>query len=85
MSGTIKTITINGKTYDLDGLSENARAQVVNLRVTDTEIERMRAQISIYQTARATYARALQRELATLEAGTAQAEQDETLPNVRLN
>jgi len=85
MSDATKTITIDGKAYPLDSLSENARAQVVNLRVTDVEIERLKAQLAIYQTARAAYARALQRELAAMESGADRAEQDETPPDVRLN
>jgi hypothetical protein len=51
-----KSITIDGKEYDLASLSEDARAQVVNLRVTDSEIERLNAQLAIHKTARQTYA-----------------------------
>ena len=53
------TITIDGNVYALDALSANARAQIVNLRVTDQEIARLQTQLAIAQTARATYARAL--------------------------
>lgn len=58
-----QTITVDGKTYEADKLSENARNQVANLRVTDQEIERVQQQLAIYQTARAAYAQALSREL----------------------
>lgn len=58
-----QTITINGKKYDADKLSDAARNQVANLRVTDQEIERVQQQLAIYQTARAAYAQALSREL----------------------
>jgi hypothetical protein len=85
MSDAAKTVTINGKVYALDSLSENARAQVVNLRVTDAEIERLKAQLAIFQTARVTYARALQQELTAMEAGTGRLERDETPPDIRLN
>ena len=51
-----KKITIDGTDYDLTSLSEEARAQVVNLRVTDSEIERLNAQLAIHKTARQTYA-----------------------------
>lgn len=57
------TITIDGKAYALDDLSENARSQIVNLRVTDQEIARLQTQLAIAQTARAAYARALAAEL----------------------
>ena len=62
-----KTITINGKEHELSKLSENARAQVTNLRVTDAEIERIKATLAIYQTARMTYAKALNDELEKAE------------------
>jgi len=63
-----KTITIDGKEHDLASLSENARAQVTNLRVTDSEIERIKAQLAIFQTARMTYSKALKDELEKAEA-----------------
>lgn len=58
-----QTVTIDGTEYDLAELSENARNQVVNLRVTDQEISRLKQQLAIYQTARTAYARALAEEL----------------------
>lgn len=63
MAKKTKTITINGQQYDADKLSEAARIQVANLRVTDQEIERVQQQLAIYQTARAAYAQALSQEL----------------------
>ena len=56
-------ITIDGKEYDLDQLSEAAKSQLTNVRVTDQEIARLQQQLAIAQTARQTYARALQGEL----------------------
>jgi glycerate kinase len=56
-------VTIDGTEYNLDDLSENARSQVVNLRVTDQEVARIKQQLAIYQTARTAYARALGEEL----------------------
>ena len=41
-----KTITIDGAEYNVADLSENARNQVVNLRVTDAEIEKLKAEIA---------------------------------------
>lgn len=54
-----RTVTIDGTEYDLDKLSEEARNQVMNLRVTDQEIGRIQQQLAIYQTARTAYAQAL--------------------------
>ncbi len=60
---TEKTITIDGREHELSSLSEHARAQVTNLRVTDAEIERLKAHLAIFQTARTAYAKALKEEL----------------------
>lgn len=62
-----KTMTIDGKEYALDQLSEEARNQVVNLRVTDQEISRLKQQMAIAQTARTAYANALKNELESAE------------------
>jgi hypothetical protein len=64
---TAATISIDGRDYALDDLSENAKNQVANLRVTDQEIQRLQQQLAIMQTARATYARALAEELPKVE------------------
>lgn len=56
-------ITVDGKEYDLDALSETARSQVVNLRATDQEIARTEALLAILQTARQAYANVLRGEL----------------------
>lgn len=66
-SGGPQTITIDGKEYAVDALSENARNQITNLRVTDQEIVRLKQQLAIAQTARAAYANALQAELPRTE------------------
>ena len=58
-----KTITINDKEYNLDDLSDNAKAQLVSLQLTDQEIIRLQQQLAIAQTARNAYAQALNEEL----------------------
>jgi hypothetical protein len=58
------TIRINDKEYDLDKLSENAKAQLQMLQVADQTIARLNAQLTISQTARSVYAQALETELA---------------------
>lgn len=63
-----QTITIDGVEYQLSELSEEARAQVVNLRVTDQEIAKLKQQLAIYQTARAAYARTLGEKLPSKQA-----------------
>jgi len=56
-------VTINGKEYALENLSEAAKDQLTNLRVVDQEISRLQQQQAIAQTARNAYAKALQAEL----------------------
>jgi hypothetical protein len=57
------TIKIDGKDYETDKLSAQARAQLTSLQVTDAEIQRLQIQLAIAQTARSAYAKALQDEL----------------------
>jgi hypothetical protein len=56
-------VTIDGKDYALENLSEAAKGQLTNLRVVDQEIARLQQQQAIAQTARNAYAQALQAEL----------------------
>lgn len=63
MNDQKSTVTIDGKEYDPAALSDEARAQLLNLRVTDQEIARLKQLMAIAQTARAAYSRALQGEL----------------------
>ena len=58
-----RTVTIDGREYPLDQLSESARTQAGNLRVTDQEIQRLQQQLAIAQTARLAYANELKAEL----------------------
>ena len=58
-----QTLTIDNVNYNVADLSEAARAQVVNVRVTDEEIQRLNRQLAIAQTARTAYANALKNEL----------------------
>lgn len=67
MADDKQSITIDGTEYNLGELSDNAKAQVTNLRVTDQEIARLQQQLAIYQTARKAYARALSDELPKAE------------------
>jgi|TARA_R100001440_G_scaffold28026_1_gene45556 hypothetical protein len=60
-------IDIDGKSYELDKLSDEAKSQLGNIRAVDAEIQRLDRQKAIAQTARNAYARALQEELAKVE------------------
>ena len=67
------TITIDGKEYDVDSLSEESKAQLVSLRYVDSELARLQAQAAALQTARIAYGRALKQ---TLEQGEAPKEDE---------
>lgn len=58
-----QTVTIDGQQYNLDALSENAKAQLTNMRLADQEIARLQMQMALAQTARNAYAQALKTEL----------------------
>ncbi len=60
---TKDTIKINDKEYKLADLSAEAKAQLTNLRVCDVELQRLKAQIAITETAKSAYARALESAL----------------------
>ena len=66
-------ITIDGKEYDVDSLSEESKAQLVSLRYVDSELSRLQAQAATLQTARIAYGRALKQ---TLEQGEAPKEDE---------
>lgn len=53
------TIKIDGKEYDAETLSTQAKQQLQMLALTDAEIKRLQTQLAIAQTARNAYARAL--------------------------
>lgn len=56
-------ITIDGKDYNIDKLSEDTKGQLVSMRAVDTEIARLQTLQAICQTARNAYAAALKEAL----------------------
>lgn len=56
-------ITIDNIEYDLDSLSDEAKAQLTSLQFVDAEIQRLTAQSAVLQTARMAYSKALQAAL----------------------
>lgn len=56
-------ITIDNKDYDLETLSDEAKAQVTSLQFVDAELARLNAQTAVLQTARIAYGKALQAAL----------------------
>ncbi len=62
-------IKIDNVDYDTDKLSGEAKAQLLSLQFCDQELARLQAQVSVYQTARLAYAKALQAALPTAPVG----------------
>ena len=56
-------VTIDGKEYPLEDLSDVVKQQLASLRATDMEIARHEAVLAMLKTARVAYARAAKSEL----------------------
>ena len=59
-------INIDGKEYELETLSEDAKKQLQMMQYVDNELQRLQAQSAVLQTARISYAKALQQALPAL-------------------
>ena len=57
------TLTIDGKEYDTEQLSDAAKAQLTNVQLVDQKIAQLQQELAIMQTARNAYVQALQAEL----------------------
>ena len=55
----MNTIKIDNVEYDIEKLSDDAKAQLVSLQFCEQELQRLQAQAAAYQTARQAYANAL--------------------------
>ena len=53
------TIKIDEKDYEVDDLSDEAKAQVISLNFVDAELNRLQLKVAAMQTARNAYATAL--------------------------
>lgn len=56
-------VTIDGKEYVFDDLSEKAQKDLMSLRVVDQKISDSKQEMAILQTARNAYARSLSEQL----------------------
>ena len=61
------TITIDGKEYAPDELSDNAKEQLASMKIADERIAQLQSELAIAQTARNAYAQALADELSKAE------------------
>ena len=56
-------VTIDGKEYDTDELSETINSQLLSLQFAQNELKRLDAQIAVFKTAVSAYSQALKDEL----------------------
>lgn len=57
------TVTIDDVKYSMDDLSEGAKAQIVNIQFVDNQIQQLRNELAVADTARIGYTNALKSEL----------------------
>ena len=58
------TITIDGKEYNVEDLSDSAKGQLSSLQFVQSENRKLEAQIAVNKTAASLYTNALKKELA---------------------
>ena len=61
-------ITVDGTEYDTENLSTDGKAQLASLQFLEVQMQKLKNEIAVYQTARSGYAAALNNELAKIEA-----------------
>ena len=62
-----KKITIDEVEYNLDDLSDNAKAQLENIQFVDAQLQQLNNEWAVSDTARIGYTNALKAELAKIE------------------
>ena len=61
--GTARKIMIDEQEYDLNDLSDNAKAQIANIQFVDAQIQQLNNEWAVADTARIGYSNALKAEL----------------------
>ncbi|MEM1429020.1 MAG: hypothetical protein AAGG09_06150 [Pseudomonadota bacterium] len=56
-------VTIEGREFDMDALTEEAQAQVKNVSYCDTRLQELQGEIAMVRTARSSYLQALKKHL----------------------
>ncbi len=57
------TITIDGKEYNVDNISEKGKEQLASIKFVQNEIQTLESRVAVCKTAIAAYTKALQNEL----------------------
>tara|TARA_B110000008_G_scaffold248410_1_gene260474 strand:- start:50 stop:268 length:219 start_codon:yes stop_codon:yes gene_type:complete len=60
-------ITIDDLEYNLDELSDDAKAQLMNIQFVDAQLQQLNNELAVSDTARIGYTNALKGELAKIE------------------
>ena len=58
-----EVVTIDGIDYPLDGLSDTAKAQLLNIQFVDSRLQQLNNELAVADTARMAYMNALKQEL----------------------
>lgn len=56
-------ITVDGIEYNTEDLSDNGKAQLASLQFLEAQMNKLNAEIAVYETARSTYLNSLKSEL----------------------
>ena len=56
-------VTIDGKEYDTDNLSDTIKSQLLSLQFAQNQLKKLEAEIAVYKTATSAYSQALKDEL----------------------
>ena len=56
-------ITVEGIEYNTEDLSENGKSQLASLQFLEVQMNKIKSEIAVYQTARNSYVAALKAEL----------------------
>ena len=56
-------ITVDGIDYNTEDLTDNGKAQLASLQFLEAQMNKLKSEIAVYQTARAAYVAALKAEL----------------------
>ncbi len=52
-------VQINGKDYDVDSLSDDAKKNLASLQFVQAELKRLEAKVAVFKTSESAYGRAL--------------------------
>jgi hypothetical protein len=66
METMMTKITLDGAEYNTEGLSDNGKAQLASLQFLEVQMQKLKNEIAVYQTARVAYAAALKAELPSM-------------------